>query len=400
MQEYKDKIIKLIESNEFNNKIFSEFICEEKLNTYKNICIYGSEITGHRIYKLISKYFNKNIVFCDSNTNKWGKSIINNIRCISLEELRKVKDETFVIIASEHISEIEETLKSNGVKMYCDYLTISLLEYLRGVPVLTHNSEEIWRVKNKIRKVCDILEDEYSLKVFYVCLKNYIKYKSVFDKKNVNVANELYTYKAINEDNQYFYSELVEFDSSSNIVDCGAYIGDTIMEIVYRDIPFDKYFAFEMDKENYGKLMNNLNKTSLRIREKIKAFNLGVYSETKEVIYSNCGQENKAGSSMFLQGQRLRARVTALDEKLDKEAITHIKMDIEGAEVFALKGAEQIIKSRRPTLMICLYHRINDFWNIPIYINDTVSGYKFYMRHHSDSVAETVLYAVPSENSR
>jgi len=72
---------------------------------------------------------------------------------------------------------------------------------------------------------------------------------------------------------------------------------------------------------------------------------------------------------------------------------TFIKMDIEGAELNALKGAKKTIIANTPKLAISIYHQLNDLWEIPIYIKQLVPEYKLYVRHHSKTIAETVLYA-------
>jgi len=59
----------------------------------------------------------------------------------------------------------------------------------------------------------------------------------------------------------------------------------------------------------------------------------------------------------------------ALDDTLIGWHPTYIKMDIEGAEYDALLGAERLIRSYKPVLAICVYHRPQDIWEIPQLIN-------------------------------
>ena len=42
---------------------------------------------------------------------------------------------------------------------------------------------------------------------------------------------------------------------------------------------------------------------------------------------------------------------------------------------------------------ICVYHKPEDLFEIPFWIKETVPEYKLYMRHHSDFIADTVIYA-------
>lgn len=93
-------------------------------------------------------------------------------------------------------------------------------------------------------------------------------------------------------------------------------------------------------------------------------------------------------------------KMAAIDDVVGDEPVTFIKMDIEGAEVDALKGAQNTIRRNRPVLAICIYHRPGDPVEIPVLINTLAPGYEFYVRHYSSYVFETVLFAVPPERRR
>ena len=80
----------------------------------------------------------------------------------------------------------------------------------------------------------------------------------------------------------------------------------------------------------------------------------------------------------------------ASNEKLKR--VDFIKMDIEGAELEALRGAERTIRQFRPKMAISLYHKLNDFWEIPQYLDGLGLGYKFTLRHFTIHAEETVLF--------
>ena len=86
--------------------------------------------------------------------------------------------------------------------------------------------------------------------------------------------------------------------------------------------------------------------------------------------------------------------MAAIDEILQGEEATYIKMDVEGAELRALYGAEKTIRTYRPKLAVCMYHKPEDLVTIPQYIYSIRDDYRFYIRNHSPYGIEMVLYAV------
>ncbi len=90
-----------------------------------------------------------------------------------------------------------------------------------------------------------------------------------------------------------------------------------------------------------------------------------------------------------------KVEAVALDDILKGKEVTFIKMDIEGAEMEALRGAEKTITRQKPRLAISVYHKMEDIWIIPQTILQYNPNYRFYLRHYSFSDYDTVLYAIP-----
>ena len=91
--------------------------------------------------------------------------------------------------------------------------------------------------------------------------------------------------------------------------------------------------------------------------------------------------------------------VTTMDKFCEERNVLpdFIKMDIEGAELAALKGGIKTITKCRPQLAISIYHSSEDFINIPLYLKDNLKNYAFRLGHYSPKLSETVLYAIPNE---
>lgn len=75
-----------------------------------------------------------------------------------------------------------------------------------------------------------------------------------------------------------------------------------------------------------------------------------------------------------------------------------IKMDIEGAEPLALRGCEKTLKKYRPKFAVCIYHAWPHRWTIPLYLNELLPDYDFYVKK-SHPYAETVFFGKSRENA-
>ena len=135
----------------------------------------------------------------------------------------------------------------------------------------------------------------------------------------------------------------------------------------------------------------NVCKDNFQGCDNVKIENKGLWHKKETIRFSKEGQ----GSRISPNGEEVIETVS-LDEYFEngKEPVTFIKMDIEGAELNALKGAERTIKKYKPKLAICIYHKPEDIWEIPSLLLDFVPDYKFYIRHYFFSNFDTILYAV------
>ena len=136
-------------------------------------------------------------------------------------------------------------------------------------------------------------------------------------------------------------------------------------------------------------LSDYLTKADGLLADSITAFPCGVYSTEKRLTFDGGVSCNSAISELG----NTTIQCVSIDNVLRGFNPTRIKMDIESAEVEALKGAEKTIKTYKPDLSICVYHLPNHAWEIPLYLHNLNLGYRFYMRSYSESIMETVLYA-------
>ena len=150
-------------------------------------------------------------------------------------------------------------------------------------------------------------------------------------------------------------------------------------------------YAFEPDEESYQKCIMVKQETGF---EEVEILPYGLWHTSGQLSF----QAEGTGSSMIRDDGQNTVEVHALDDVISRdEHITFIKMDIEGAELKALQGAQRIIRDDRPKMAISIYHKPEDWIEIPDYIMSLTDGYAYYFRHYENRLMETVFYAVPKE---
>ena len=166
------------------------------------------------------------------------------------------------------------------------------------------------------------------------------------------------------------YSDILKLGNKEQIIDLGAYDGDTIREFCKATgNRYAQITALEPDAKSFKKLVKNTEG-----RENITLINKGAWNERDTLIFS----EN-AGRNSRLSDKGKSVEVTDIDS-LNIPA-SFIKMDIEGSEMRALEGMERTIKRYLPKLYICAYHRNEDLFSLPLKVISLDNNYKIYFRH-------------------
>lgn len=199
------------------------------------------------------------------------------------------------------------------------------------------------------------------------------------------------------EAEQYFGPKFIKLCDEETFVDVGCYDFRSALALGRHCKCVKKVYAFEPDPENYKRCLQNAeNRSRSRIQD-VQILPYGVWSEKTTLQFSACGTVE----SSFCEENTMSVSipVTTIDNTIDPcDRVTMIKMDIEGSELEALKGARETILRDKPKLAISIYHKMEDMWEIPLYIKELVPEYRFYIRHHnSGGFAESVLYAVMPE---
>ena len=169
----------------------------------------------------------------------------------------------------------------------------------------------------------------------------------------------------------------------------GGYTGDTIIALAafWGKNKWKKVYSWEPDEINRNKLIETC---KIHGFENVEIVPYGLWSEKTELHFN---MQGKDWSRVSPDSANI-VTVDSIDHLCSEERITYIKMDIERSELQALRGAQNVIRRDRPRLAISIYHKPEDYYEIPFYVKSLVPEYKLYIRHHKSSKNDTVLYAV------
>lgn len=364
----------------------------------KNVCIWGSSILGRTVNRLLGEFGLANNVKCFVNSfhKSNEKILIDGLSELSPKEALTLYNDAIFIIASEYSSDITATACSLGIDsnrfFYIEsgeygasfekllrFSFYSEKDFTNGIDIVgdiknwfkyyseLNNKGEL---KERINRLNSIFDDDLSKDTFNKIIQFYL---------TGNLSNLIDSYCT---EEQYFSDTYYPISDNEVFVDCGAFTGDSIEDFIkYTNNKFKKIIAVEANKSNV-KQIEKLNVNNLEIKNIAVADYNGTCS-----FDSNCLQGGRIG----LSSTEL-IDVQQIDSFSDKN-ITFIKMDIEGAEMAALRGAKETIKAQHPKLAICVYHRPEDIFDIPLFIKELNSNYKIKLRKHTKSVYESVIYA-------
>jgi FkbM family methyltransferase len=195
----------------------------------------------------------------------------------------------------------------------------------------------------------------------------------------------------------YFPDDIFSLLPDEKFVDCGAYDGITVQHFLSRQPSFTgRVLAVEPDPGNYARLQTYISTLDPELGARIEAVPYALGQMRGKVRFDATGDMGAAISS----AGTVEVDCLPLDDLFAESAFspTYIKMDIEGAELDALQGAQNTIRSLSPILAICSYHRYDDLWRIPAYIHSLYPDYSLFLRPHEIEGWQLVCYAIP--NSR
>jgi FkbM family methyltransferase len=340
----------------------------------RELAIVGAAEEGRRLLALCAERGITVRGLVDDDPKKQGTSLDSH-RVSPASSLDSFDRSTPIVVASHRVLRPVERLRGMGFTHVAPFALLQVLDPERFAPHIFYGGliEDLLEHRGRYIELAALLADDMSRRVL----------DAVVGFRLTLGAEVL---RPIIEEDLYAPQGLLAYADDEVYVDAGSYDGDTIrlfMERVHGR--FSRILAFEPDRATFERLVANFAADG-----RVEPFNMGLHRTRDILRFDNAGTR---GSTLADRGGS-EIPVVGLDEVAHGDRVTYIKMNIEGAEIDALRGAAQTIRRWGPKLAVAAYHRPADLWQVPATIREIYPGYRLYLRQHDGGVIESVVYAL------
>jgi len=210
-------------------------------------------------------------------------------------------------------------------------------------------------------------------------------YGSLSDEKSRAIFSSVVNYKltgrmkylleSYSERNEIY--SLMPVENIRVTVDAGAYNGDTAREAKEYFKSLQRIYAIEPDKRNFKKLARYSEAES---DISVITINAAAWRDNSAGLFFGSGNRNSTTvATASFEHREEEVKMIKIDS-LTAERVDYIKYDVEGAEREALIGSYETILRDKPTLLISLYHRSRDIFELINTVNDKYPNYDLYLR--------------------
>ncbi|MBI5615224.1 MAG: FkbM family methyltransferase [Gammaproteobacteria bacterium] len=336
------------------------------------LAILGAGPEGRRLAACCAARGIEVVAVFDGNATKRGMPF-GTCRVMPSDALGSLDRSVPVIVASHRVLGAIDLLAGLGFEA-APFALLQLLDPEAFPPHMFYTAmlEDLHANRARYRALAASLADDESRRV----LDRVLAYRLSMDPRVMR--------EAIDWD-LYCGSGLFEFGTDEVYVDGGSFDGDSVrLFIEHVGGKFSRALAFEPDPATFERLC-----ASFANEPRVQTHNCGLHRQQGELRFDN----DSTRGAIFSDTGSVVVPVVGLDEVLAGQRVSFIKMNIEGSELEALRGAALSIASFRPKLAISAYHRPSDLWQIPELVRSLHADYHLYLRQHDGGVIETVLYA-------
>lgn len=224
------------------------------------------------------------------------------------------------------------------------------------------DTEYFRKHKQILQSTSELFCDERSAGLFY-------------DAVNFRLTGKL-EYLTDTESTTNTLSELFAGHSIDLMIDGGAFKGDSAVEYIDGVHP-NTIIAAEADPKTFIKL--SLYAESEK-RSNVIPINAALLDRDGEMEYVSSGSRGSGKDGQNHRADTKRVSCLKIDTLASGRAVDLIKLDVEGAEAFALDGARDTILRCEPNLAISLYHRTDDLFSLVRRVHELLPSHRLYLR--------------------
>jgi len=345
----------------------------DRLNPNAHIYIYGAGSYGEILYKSLGFYRPDIEVAGFVDSFKTGELL--GLPVIKSSDYDRLGKYDHIIIATDY--------------MYWEEITETLINYdIKNYYINTFFDFDIYGEKqcNKYQKfekltslVKDIFKDEKDKEIWDVITKSMEEY-------NVNYILKYFEEKESLEEN---YLKKVRLSANDIVFDGGAYDGKDVLEFAGKVGDKGLVYAFDprakLEQQFKGNSFSNIVIVPKALCDK-RAEMFFVDTGSTTVLCNDWHEGAISVESITIDGFVDENKINRLD---------FVKLDVEGSELDVLRGGERSIKKLKPKMAISIYHKLEHFFEIPLYLNRILPDYSFHLSLHNPYCIGTLLHAIP-----
>ena len=178
-------------------------------------------------------------------------------------------------------------------------------------------------------------------------------------------------------------------------IDAGGFIGDSAL--VLQEYTDKQIYSFEVNPSNVELFKKSVELNHLS--SKVTLVEKALWSKKTTLEFNLCGSASslKKLHGISYEPKTVKVPTISLDRfvRENQLEVGLIKVDLEGAESEFLKGAEHTIKTQKPVLLLSIYHKPSDFFELKPMLESWVPDYEFSIFNPVDNgiLLETMLIA-------
>ena len=315
---------------------------------------------------------------------------LNKKQIFSFDDIQQIQENITDVVVKEKITNYFFWFKDN----------YKSLEYFYNL--LNDNLEKKLYIKMILTKLFGLQNISNKEKEEYIRSRNkfdnLLVDNSIRKLKSVTRKLKLYGARALLDKliskKQYFYKDC-KIKKDDFVIDAGGCWADTAL--LFSSIVGDKgkIFSFEFFEDNLKIFKENISYNK-ELAKRIILTEQPLYDKSNKTLYLNhaCADITTLTEKNNKKQQYITISIDDFikDKKIKK--IDFIKMDVEGSELNVLQGAITSLKKYKPKLAIASYHKYDDYYKIPKFLNELGIGYRFYFANYTVEFTDTVIYAI------